>query len=684
LPIVIPEQDKVQLGNSRITPRETYSSSVRGMEAQYQDSLRHSEQLVNALSSLTKSVNSIEENRLKEEQANAEMYVATVADKLQKDSPVDQQLAKLRPDLSPMTRAAMSQIIARQNAAPVAQSILENMPHSATLTPEATDAYLRQALHDQSIKVGQTPFYTTPYLNALRQAFSARSSALAETRIQSNYKTMVEDGKAQQFQLLKDYKDTGQTNYNPNTAPNPTDAADVVDFGKQYRLSPLTAAMTYEYWKSLNPEVQADTKTQVKALEATLLAKQVSPGADFKQIAKLLNPNASEKEIDEITKASMHKGIGFLGMPTNPALFTVGGVNPAAEGSGERKLRPGDPEGLPVSYSTYESRVALMLLDQTQDKTHSLFDRTQKKKGMLEAARLMALETNDPSLLDIIPQKMLTPAEIKDNLDTRQSIVKQQRELENWAYTRQQRIKAEREDMVMKDINTALSTLKPGEDLSQEAKNGFFKRLNEINSKDANQVFERIHKVVNGLTDQKVENANAERLEREMYLAAAEGKDPISVSLNSVNDPKLWTKLHDLRQRIAENKNELNNNYYDKQYYQAMGSLVGYTGEGVALRINQPLVYSAMLQNYRANLVKMIPKYLESTGKVNLNDSDRAIIWYDAAKETVKTFRQQLANSNQATLDSFLNDGVVKETRPEISPRDNTLGDEAQRLGFTK
>lgn len=169
-----------------------------------------------------------------------------------------------------------------------------------------------------------------------------------------------------------------------------------------------------------------------------------------------------------------------------------------------------------------------------------------------------------------------------------------------------------------------------------------------------------------------------------MYLAAAEGKDPISVSLNSVNDPKLWTKLHDLRQRIAENKNELNNNYYDKQYYQAMGSLVGYTGEGVALRINQPLVYSAMLQNYRANLVKMIPKYLESTGKVNLNDSDRAIIWYDAAKETVKTFRQQLANSNQATLDSFLNDGVVKETRPEISPRDKTLGDEAQRLGFTK
>lgn len=56
-------QEEVKLGSSRITPRETYSSSASGINAQYSDQIRNVDSLVSALSGLSRAAGQYEAQR---------------------------------------------------------------------------------------------------------------------------------------------------------------------------------------------------------------------------------------------------------------------------------------------------------------------------------------------------------------------------------------------------------------------------------------------------------------------------------------------------------------------------------------------------------------------------------------------------------------------------------------------
>lgn len=71
MPIIMPEQEVISLGSSRITPRETYSSSVNAINQQYADKIRNTEHLVHALGSLSQSFDAIQKKQQQSADENA-------------------------------------------------------------------------------------------------------------------------------------------------------------------------------------------------------------------------------------------------------------------------------------------------------------------------------------------------------------------------------------------------------------------------------------------------------------------------------------------------------------------------------------------------------------------------------------------------------------------------------------
>lgn len=322
-------QELISSGRSQIPLRETYSTDPRALSAQYSDRLKNVNQLVDSLSSLTKTVGSIEEQNRKLEADNAEAYVADVYGKLNSTDPIDKQLATLRPDLNPWTRAAMSQIIARQQAQTTAQGVIENMPMEARQTPEATQAYFDEFYKKESQRIAGQPFYTAPYLGALRDSFSKRSGALSTERTTVMTQAMREDGRTQQYNAMEGLIKNGQLPVDPTKAPNPEEASEVVAFAQKVGVSPLNVAMLLQTQQAqTTPDQFGATPQQVPIqqrladLERALVAKGVKPGASFADMYKAVNPNGNAQED---VKTAFPKAAQFLGLPMDERSTTVGG-----------------------------------------------------------------------------------------------------------------------------------------------------------------------------------------------------------------------------------------------------------------------------------------------------------------------------------------------------------------------
>jgi GH24 family phage-related lysozyme (muramidase) len=178
-------QQEVDLGRSRITPRETYSTDPRAIEGQYRQQMAQVNQLTDALANFGGTVGKIEQKQREEELKQTDVLAAQIMGQLNPDMPTGPQVAALTGDKSPLLRAAVNEAIGRQQAFLTAQQWIENMPEGVGDTPEGTQKYFQQKLREEADRVGKDPFYGPAYINALTDSFNKRSAQLSASRTQA-------------------------------------------------------------------------------------------------------------------------------------------------------------------------------------------------------------------------------------------------------------------------------------------------------------------------------------------------------------------------------------------------------------------------------------------------------------------------------------------------------------------
>lgn len=186
-------QQEIDLGRSRIAPRETYSADPRAIEGQYRSQMAQVNQLTDALAGFGSTVGKIEQKQREEELKQTEVLAAQIMGQLDPKSPIGPQVASLTGDKSPLLRAAVNEAIGRQQAQMTAQQWVENMPEGVSDTPEKTQEYFRTKLAEEAARVGKDPFYGPAYVKTLTDAFERRSAQLSASRTQQMQAIVSQD-----------------------------------------------------------------------------------------------------------------------------------------------------------------------------------------------------------------------------------------------------------------------------------------------------------------------------------------------------------------------------------------------------------------------------------------------------------------------------------------------------------
>jgi hypothetical protein len=175
-------QQEVELGRSRIQPRETYSANPIAIQNMYRDQMSRTNELVESLSKFGNAVGKVEEQQRKAELEQAEVTANQIFGQLTGDQNVTEQIAQLTPDRSPLFRAAVSEAIARKHAESESFKIIETMPPEVRGNPELSDKWFQERLTAESQRVGGQNFYGSTYVKTMSDLFRKRSASLSTER----------------------------------------------------------------------------------------------------------------------------------------------------------------------------------------------------------------------------------------------------------------------------------------------------------------------------------------------------------------------------------------------------------------------------------------------------------------------------------------------------------------------
>jgi len=186
-------QTDVDLGRSRLTPRDTYGVSPEGMRSQYNDQVSKTGQLVDALSGLTKPLNELSKQAEKKELTETEGLASSIKGQLDPNSPFAPQVANLLGDKSPKLQAAVLEAVGRDHATITAQGWIENMPEAAKSSPQATEKYFSGKMQEEAERVGGQNFYGPSYMNWLSDTFRKRAAGLSVERTKGMENILEQD-----------------------------------------------------------------------------------------------------------------------------------------------------------------------------------------------------------------------------------------------------------------------------------------------------------------------------------------------------------------------------------------------------------------------------------------------------------------------------------------------------------
>jgi len=196
--ITLPDQESVDLGNSRITPRETYAVDPRAIQNQYQDSVANANQLARALAGLSKTVGQTEALKAEQELKQKDLIASSVMNDIKfgpDGKPVQDQLSTLRPDMSPRLRAAVAESIGATHGATEARKAYEAeiaKNPDAFNTPEGAQAFFQNWAAKESARVGSNQFYGPAYLEAAKKYFAGADANEARARV-TKMKKLIEE-----------------------------------------------------------------------------------------------------------------------------------------------------------------------------------------------------------------------------------------------------------------------------------------------------------------------------------------------------------------------------------------------------------------------------------------------------------------------------------------------------------
>lgn len=185
--ITLPDQDNVDLGNSRITPRETYAVDPRAIQNQYKDSVANANQLARALEGFGAQIGKAERFAAQEELKQKDIVAAQIMGSIDPNKgPIQDQVSALRPDLSPRLRAAAAESIGSQQGLADARKAYEEAiaknPEQFN-TPEGAKQFFDTWQAENAKRVSSNQFYGPAYLAAAQKYFSTADAAEARARI---------------------------------------------------------------------------------------------------------------------------------------------------------------------------------------------------------------------------------------------------------------------------------------------------------------------------------------------------------------------------------------------------------------------------------------------------------------------------------------------------------------------
>lgn len=196
--ITIPDQESVDLGSSRITPRETYAVDPRAIQNQYKDSVANADQLSRALAGLSKTAGQTEALQAEQELKQKDLIASSIMNDIKfgpDGQPVQDQLSALRPDMSPRLRAVVAESIGATHGAAEARKAYEveiSKNPEAFNTQEGAQAFFQNWAAKESARVGSNQFYGPSYLAAAKKYFAGADANEARARVSKMKKLIVE------------------------------------------------------------------------------------------------------------------------------------------------------------------------------------------------------------------------------------------------------------------------------------------------------------------------------------------------------------------------------------------------------------------------------------------------------------------------------------------------------------
>jgi flagellum-specific peptidoglycan hydrolase FlgJ len=187
-------QDAIGLGQSRITPRESYGVDARGLREEYADRMKSVNQLTDSLARFQGAVGEYQkkqdENDLKEVPALA----ASIVNEINGNSPIKDQVTALLPQATPLQQARAAETIGIMHGTTQANKIIQEVTTDPNLrTPEEVSAALNKRLAAEAERVGKEHFYGPSYLDTMNKLFLQRSQTIAAERVK-NLEKAAEDG----------------------------------------------------------------------------------------------------------------------------------------------------------------------------------------------------------------------------------------------------------------------------------------------------------------------------------------------------------------------------------------------------------------------------------------------------------------------------------------------------------
>lgn len=208
-------QELVNQGSSRITPRETYSYDARTLQSQYADRLKRTNELVDAMSSMTKVANKYEAQVEEEEKKQVEGISSSIIPQLKFDpesGSVVSQISALRPDLNPRLVAATAEAVGRIRADDDARKFFQELYSDKSIANDATATSnaINNWLASKAKEHGNVPFFGANYAKQARATLTQLSNGLSNERTKSMADTIAKDNEARVGDIL-DGKDVTNT-----------------------------------------------------------------------------------------------------------------------------------------------------------------------------------------------------------------------------------------------------------------------------------------------------------------------------------------------------------------------------------------------------------------------------------------------------------------------------------------